>query len=197
MLKSLSCLAMAILSIFAFGLGGLYCSIEWEAHIDEARSAEAIVVLGAAVRPGGRPSPVLRARMEHAVTLYKRGLAPLLILSGGIGCDPSMTEAEAMASLAEEMGIPREALVLEKEAHSTSESVEFTGHIMRERGIHSVIVVSSPFHMRRALLMYRDAGFTAYGSPAPNDPLQACLASRVRYTLRECVLLARYLLLGT
>ncbi|MEA3460092.1 MAG: ElyC/SanA/YdcF family protein, partial [Chloroflexota bacterium] len=66
-----------------------------------------------------------------------------------------------------------------------------------ERGINSIIVVSSPFHMKRALQMYRDAGFTAYGSPAPDDPLQAEPTSRVRYTLRECVLLARYLLFGT
>jgi len=194
MLKPVGCLAIAI---FALGFSGLYLSIEWQAHIDEARPAEAIVVLGAAVRPGGRPSPVLRARLEHAVALYKHGLAPVLILSGGVGCDPQVTEAEAMARLADEMGVPREAIVLEDSAHTTMESVEFTGRIMREQNIKSVVVVSSPFHMRRALRMYRDAGFTAYGSPTPNDPLQAEPTSRVRYTLRECVLLIRYLLFGT
>lgn len=196
MLKPLGYLVLVVLSVFALGLVGLYLTIEWQAHIDEASPAGTIVVLGAAVWPGGRPSPVLRARLEHAVALYKRGLAPLLILSGGIGSDPLVTEAEAMARLAEESGVPRGALVLEKRAHATLESARFTGGIMRERGINSVIVVSSPFHMRRALCMYRDAGFTAYGSPAPNDPLQAHLFSRVYYTLRECVLLARYLLLG-
>jgi len=190
MLKALALLMATSFLVLALGFAWLYAAIERQAHVDEARPAEAIVVLGAAVWRGGRPSPVLRARLEHAVALYQRGLAPVLILSGGRG------EAEVMARLAEGRGVPREAVILETEARSTQESVRLTGRIMRERGIGSIIVVSSPFHMKRALRMYRDAGFVAYGSPAPNDPAQANPVLRVRYTLRECAAFVAYLLFG-
>ena len=189
MLKALALLTATLLVVLAVGFIWLYAAIERQAYVDEARPAEAIVVLGAAVWGKG-PSPVLRARLEHAVALYQRGLAPVLILTGG------RSEAEVMARLAEERGVPREAMILETEARSTQESVRLTGRIMRERGIGSIIVVSSPFHMKRALRMYRDAGFVAYGSPAANDPAQADPVLRVRYTLRECAAFIAYLLFG-
>lgn len=154
--------------------------VAYRGRIDEAQPADAIVVLGAAVFEGGQPSPVLAARVAHAVRLYQRGLAPVIVFSGGVGAYlPS--EAEVMARLAREAGVPAEALILEMEAHTTQQSVRLTAPLLDERGIRSIIVVTSPFHLFRATRMYRDAGYAAYGSAGRSSVDQpACPAGTHR-----------------
>jgi uncharacterized SAM-binding protein YcdF (DUF218 family) len=169
-----------------------YRSIDERSVRDETRSADVIIVLGAAVWPDEQPGPSLRARTERAVELYHDGFASHLILSGGLGRFPP-EEAEVMRRLAVEAGIPSEALVLEKEAHSTWESMVYSREIMQERGWHTALIVSDPFHMRRSLLVAEAIGLRAYASPALNSPTHSSLPRRLFYTSREVLALWWYL----
>jgi uncharacterized SAM-binding protein YcdF (DUF218 family) len=164
-------------------------------EVDEAQPADAIVVLGAAVFEGGQPSPVLEARVAHAVWLYRRGLAPLIVVTGGVGANPP-SEAEVMARLACEAGVPAEALILEMQAHTTQQSVRLTAPLLDERDIRSIIVVTSPFHLFRATRMYRDAGYMAYGSAPQDDPLWINPRARREHIVREAWCFVLYLLFG-
>jgi len=190
-LKWTAWFALAFVAAFA-ALCGL---VARRGEVDEAQPADAIVVLGAAVFAGGQPSPVLEARVAHAVRLYRRGLAPLIVVTGGVGANPP-SEAEVMARLAREAGVPAEALILEAQAHTTQQSVRLTSPLLEERGIRSIIVVTSPFHLFRATRMYRDAGYVVYGSAPRDDPLWINPRARREHIVREAWCFVLYLLFG-
>jgi uncharacterized SAM-binding protein YcdF (DUF218 family) len=175
-------LALIVLVTAAFAV--TYWIIDQRSARDEARPADVILVLGSAVWPNEQPSPSLRARTQRAIELYQEGYAPRLLLSGGLGRWPP-EEAEVMRRLAEAAGIPAEALILDKEAHSTWESMTKAREIMDREGWETAIVVSDPFHMTRALLMAQDQGILAYGSPALNSPTYTLPDKRLFYTSRE------------
>ncbi len=169
-----------------------YRSIDECSGRDETRSGDVIIVLGSAVWPNERPSPSLGARTEHAIELYRDAYASHLILSGGLGHHPP-EEAEVMRRLAVEAGIPREALILDREAHSTWESLLDARDIMRARGWDTALIVSDPFHMKRSLLMAGDIGLAAHGSPALDSPTYTFPARRLHYTSQEVLALWWYL----
>jgi len=200
----------AVLSVFGLGVLAVviatatfltgYRAVNAQAMRDEARSADAIVVFGSAVWPGGRPSPSLRVRIEHAIGLYKSGYAPVLYLSGGTGRFPP-SEAAVMRRLALEAGVPERALVLDQEATSTQESAGNAAREAKAQGWRRVLVVSEPFHMLRARQMVRDAGngqgLEAYASPAGGSSLQRIDRLRRYYTSREVLALAWYYSAGS
>jgi len=194
--RKLSCLTGGLLLgsvvVVAILFAITFRSIEERSVRDETRSADVIIVLGAAVWPNEQPGPSLRARTERAIELYDDGYAAHLILSGGLGRFPP-EEAEVMRRLAVQTGIPSEALVLDKKAHSTWESMVYAREIMQERGWDTALIVSDPFHMKRSLLMAEDIGLTAYASPALNSPTHNSLSRRVFYTSREVLALWWYL----
>jgi vancomycin permeability regulator SanA len=173
-----------------------YRAIDGRSALDESRRADVILVLGSAVWPNEQPSPSLRARTERAIELYEEGYAPYLLLSGGLGRYPP-EEAEVMRRLVTAAGIPEEALLLDKEAHSTWESIEKARQIMEQEAWKSLIVVSDPFHMERSLLMASDAGLVAYAAPALDSPTYTIPARRVFYTSREVLALWWYLVQRT
>jgi uncharacterized SAM-binding protein YcdF (DUF218 family) len=188
-------LALAVLGASAAAARGVYTAVERQAARDETRAADVIIVLGSGVRPDGRPSSSLRARTLHAVELYKKGLAPLLYLTGGVGrFGPS--EAAVMRRLALEAGVPESSLVLDEAATSTQESVDNAAGAARSRSWRTALLVSEPFHMLRARRMARDAGLEAYASPASDSPLHRIERLRRWYTLRETAALLWYLSLG-
>src|SRR5260370_19437968 len=115
---------------------------------DEARPADAILVLGAA-EYRGRPSPVLKARLHHALFLYRQGLAPRILTTGGSGGDPTFTEAEVARAYLSKHGIPSEAIIVESEGESTVHSIAATAEIMRRMNLTSGIVVSDGYHIYR------------------------------------------------
>ena len=168
-----------------------YWAIDRRSGLDDSAPADVILVLGSAVWPNEQPSPSLRARTERAIELYQQGYAPYLLLSGGLGRYPP-EEAEVMRRLAVEAGIPQEALILDKEAHSTWESMEKARDIMEQEGWQTAIIVSDPFHIERSLLMAGDAGFAAYGSPALDSPTYTIPSRRLFYTSREVLALWWY-----
>ena len=143
---------------------------------NHARPADVIVVLGSQVRPGGRPGPALIRRTQHAAALFREGLAPNLICSGGLGTYPP-SEAEAACMLAQTLGVPASVIALEDESHSTEENALYTAALMRERGWITAVVVTDGFHLYRTDLLFRRAGVVAYTSPAqitagPMKPLE-------------------------
>jgi uncharacterized SAM-binding protein YcdF (DUF218 family) len=188
----MACLLLVLGAIVSTVFVVTYRSIAGWSVRDETRSADVMLVLGAAVWPDEQPGPALRARTERAIELYQDGYASSLILSGGLGRHPP-EEAEVMRRLVVESGIPAEAIALEKQAHSTWESMVHTEVIMRQRGWETVLVVTDPFHMKRSLLMARDNGLAAYASPVLKGPTSDRLHRRLFYTSREVLALWWYL----
>jgi len=138
--------------------------IERQSTLDEAQPADVILVLGAA-EYRGRPSQVLRARLDHALELYQRKLAPLVLTTGGAGGDPVFTEGGVGRSYLIGHGVPPEAIIVETEGETTVESTAMAGEIMRRMGLRSVIVVSDGYHIYRVKRMLQFRGLSVYGSP--------------------------------
>lgn len=150
---------------------------------DQARAADAIVVLGAAAYHV-RPSPVFEERIRHGVDLYQRGFAPVLIFTGGYGDGASYSEAEVAARYARREGVPERAILIETLSRTTRENLEQAAALMRQRGLHRAIVVSDPLHMARALRHSGQVGLQAVGSPTPTTRFRSTRA-QLRFLIRE------------
>jgi len=131
---------------------------------EEARPASVILVLGAA-EYRGRPSPVLQARLDHALDLYRRKLAPLIMTTGGAGGDPLFTEGGVGRSYLMAHGVPSEAIIVETEGESTVQSIALAGEIIERMSLRSVIAVSDGYHIYRVKQMLEARGLQVYGSP--------------------------------
>src|SRR5689334_3625085 len=144
--------AMVVAAVVLIGIGWLTIQIYHQSEIDEAKPADVILVLGAA-EYRGRPSPVLKARLDHALELYLRKLAPRVMTTGGAGGDPVFTEGGVGRSYLSEHGVPADAIIVENEGASTVESLAMTGEILHRMGLHSVIAVSDGYHIYRVKKM--------------------------------------------
>ena len=151
-------------------LGGLLLvlwsavSVYTYARRDEAREADAAIVLGAAVF-GDRPSPVLRERINHAIVLYEAGYVDKIIFTGGLGMTGRVTEAAAAAAYAQAQGVPVEAILLETTSTSTRENLRNARLVAAENNLQTFLIVSTPFHMKRAIAIADDLSMEAYSSP--------------------------------
>ncbi|MBI3745797.1 MAG: YdcF family protein [Chloroflexi bacterium] len=159
--------------------------------IDEQRPADAIVVLGAA-QYDGRPSPVLEARVAHAVELFRAGVAPILIVTGGKASGDRTTEAAAARTWAVEHGVPAGAILAEDQGRTTLESIEAVAGILRARRLTSAVFVSDRSHMLRVLRIAIDQGILAWGSPTATSPSDADPGSRASAVIHELGALAIY-----
>ena len=148
---------------------GIATEIQQQSAIDEVQPADAIIVLGAA-EYRGKPSPVLEARLNHALFLYLKGMAPRVITTGGAGGDPVFTEGSVGRNYLAGRGIPPEAIVVEREGGSTAQSVAAVVEIMRRMNLKSAIVVSDGYHIFRVKKMLESSGLKVYGSPRPSVP---------------------------
>lgn len=162
--------------------------IRRQARRDEARPADVILILGAA-EYRGRPSPVLRARLDHGLALYRRQLAPRVLTTGGAGGDPIFTEAEVARDYLRQQGVPAEAIIVESEGASTLESAVAAAEIMRRMGLKSCLVVSDGYHIFRAKKILEAQGLRVWGSPRPENHSRAlrqwwlCARQAVGYLL--------------
>ncbi len=163
--------------------------------VDEQRPADAIVVLGAA-QYDGRPSPVFEARLQHAVSLYKAGLAKAFVVTGGKLAGDRTTEAAVAREYAIAHGVPATAIFGEDRAHNTLTSLTAVATEMERRGMTSAIFVSDPTHMLRVLRIADDLGIDAYGSPTRTSPVAADPMKRAQATIHELGALAVYFLSG-
>jgi uncharacterized SAM-binding protein YcdF (DUF218 family) len=141
-------------------------AIERQSTVDEARAADVIMVLGAA-EYRGKPSPVLEARLNHALFLYHEGLAPRILTTGGRGGDPTFTEGEVARAYLSKHEVPSEAVVVESQGATTVESTTAAAEIMRRLSLNSAIVVSDGYHIYRVKKMLESQGMSVYGSPRP------------------------------
>lgn len=151
---------------------------------DEARPADAIVVLGAA-QYAGHPSPVLKARLDHALDLWRRNPAGILVFTGGSGPRDTTSEAEVGRSYARKRGVPDSAIVVENTGRTTSESMGSVAEILHERHASSAILVSDPFHMLRLWVIAKKLGIKAYTSPTRTSPISPNREERWKYIISE------------
>lgn len=162
--------------------------VERESRRDEARPSDVIIVMGAA-EYRGKPSPVLKRRLDHAVELYRSRMAPFILTTGGPGGDPSFTEGGVGRSYLMDRGVPAEAIIVEDEGDSTAWSLSAAGEILRRMDLRSCIVVSDGYHIFRTRRILQQAGFQAVGSPwesGENKPAREwwlCFRQAVGYGL--------------
>lgn len=174
----------AMITFIALWVLSLALVLVWE-RIDTQRPAHAIVVLGAA-QWDGKPSPVLKARVDHAVSLWRRGLAPTLVMTGGAGPGDTTTEAAVERRYAMSLGVPASAIKLEPESRSTAESLRNVAALMG-KDAREVILVSDPFHMLRLSILAHRYGLKPRTSPTRTSPISASTAQSWQYSLKESV----------
>jgi len=176
-------LTVAFIAVFALWVISAAAVLIWASR-DEARPAQAIVVLGAA-QYAGKPSPVLRARLDHALELWNRHLAALLILTGGTGSGDTTSEAAVGRTYARKHGVPDSAILVENEGRTTSESMRAVAGMLEVRGLQTALLVSDPFHMLRLRILARRFGFTPYTSPTRTSPISPNREERWKYIFSE------------
>jgi uncharacterized SAM-binding protein YcdF (DUF218 family) len=175
-------LALAAACVVGFLLN-ISAQIMREAGVDESRPAAAIVVFGAAEYVG-RPSPVYRARLDHAYNLFESGLAPVIITTGGAGKDPHFSEGQVGRDYLESRGVPDDNLIAETQGGDTDESAKRVAVILRANDMHSCLLVSDAYHMFRAKQMMSAQGITVYISPRPGS-IPKTVVGRYAAALRE------------
>ena len=163
---------------------------------DDARPADAIVVLGAA-QYNGVPSPIYRARLDHAIDLFEEGIAPTIVMTGGKLPGDRTTEADAGRSYAIAHGVPAEAIIVEDQGRTTLESLTTVGTMLDDAGMGPAVFVSDRTHMLRVLRIARDQGIEAFGSPTRTSPIDGSPPESLRATLHEIGALGLYFLAGT
>ena len=157
------------------------------ARSDQARRAEAIVVFGTA-QYNGVPSPVLAARLDHAIELYRKGLAPVIVVTGGNQPGDQFTEATASANYLIQRGVPDDDVLREVSGTSSWQSLAATANFLDERDISEVLLVSDPFHSLRIRAMASELGLEGHSSPTRTSPIKG--VSEARYMARETVAVA-------
>jgi uncharacterized SAM-binding protein YcdF (DUF218 family) len=126
--------------------------------------ADAAIVLGAAVWRN-EPSPVFRERINHAINLYHSGQVRMLIFTGGLGERDDAAESEVARQYALARGVPAEAILVETRSTSTYQNLAYAREVAAEHDLHTFLVVSTPYHMRRAIALALDLDMDAYPSP--------------------------------
>jgi uncharacterized SAM-binding protein YcdF (DUF218 family) len=166
-------------------LAAICVGIVDQASRQELNSADAIVVFGAA-EYSGRPSPVYRARLDHAFDLFHRGVAPVVITTGGAAADPSYSEGGVGHDYLMRRGIPDSNLIAETQGADTAQSAARIGVIMRANHMHSCVAVSDAYHVFRIRKLLEHEGLQVYVSPRP-DSRPHSLWQRTEAVLREAI----------
>ena len=151
---------------------------------DQRREVDAIVVLGAA-QYNGRPSPVLRARLNHALHLFREGHAPRIIVTGGMGLGDTTSEATVGRRFLVAHGIPADAVIVQAQGRSTQASMTAVGEWLEQEKLRRVLLVSDPFHMFRLRMEARRTNLEAYTSPTEDSPISDNPVLELRYLFAE------------
>lgn len=153
---------------------------------DEAQHADAIVVLGAA-QYEGKPSPVLKARLDHAAELWARGLAPRMIVTGGRGVGDTTSEAAVGMRYLVQRGVPADSIAMDVEGLTTSQSMVAVRRLLGVKSYPAVILVSDPFHMLRLSILARRLHMIPMLSPTRTSPISTRAGQQLRYVLAESI----------
>ena len=166
-LKKLAKWVLLVLAVLLLAAGLVAASVYSYGGANSNAPADAAVVLGAAVW-GAEVSPVFRERINHGVALYRKGRVRKLIFTGGRGNGGEPTESAAARRYAMRSGVPAADILIEEESHNTYENLLNAKRLADARGVRTVLIVSDPLHMRRAVAMARDVGLEAEPSPTPS-----------------------------
>jgi uncharacterized SAM-binding protein YcdF (DUF218 family) len=147
-----------------------FVQVWWSARHDDTRQSEAIVVLGAA-QFNGRPSPVFRARLDHAADLYRRRVAPTIVVTGGKQAGDQFTEATSGANYLHRKGVPDASILRETTSRTSWESLAAAARVLQNRGEKRVVLVSDPFHSLRISSIANELGLEAVTSPTRSSPI--------------------------
>jgi uncharacterized SAM-binding protein YcdF (DUF218 family) len=156
--------AVMVLAVFS----SIFATILKDSTMQELHPADAIIVFGAA-QYDGRPSPVFRARLDHANELFRQGLAPVVITTGGSAADPKFSEGGVGHDYLMRKGIPESALIAETQANDTAESAERVSAIMQKNRMHSCLAVSDAYHMFRIRMLLMHQGLKVFLAPRPDS----------------------------
>ena len=161
-------LTLVVLLLVSFYFVWTSLRILAQAGGDSPHTADAIVVFGAA-EYSGRPSPVLRKRLDHGYELFQKGLAPIVITTGGFGSDPEFSEGGVGHDYLLRKGIPEVNLIAETQGSDTAQSADRVAVILQTNNMHTVIAVSDAYHIFRVKQLMEAEGFQIYGSPRPDS----------------------------
>jgi uncharacterized SAM-binding protein YcdF (DUF218 family) len=184
-------LVVGALMVATLIVGGTAFRVWQVARVDDRRTVDAVVVLGAA-QYDGEPSSIFSWRLRHAQVLYEEGIAPLIVTTGGGQAGDATTEAEAGRAYLLERGVPADAVVAVGEGSDTLGSLQAVAGVAEAAGWNSALLVSDPWHSLRARTMARDAGLDAWTSPTRSGPVVQTRETQFRYILRETAALLFY-----
>ena len=174
---------MSIIAIFYIGFTAI--SIWNYGNIDERTRADAVMVLGAAAWHDN-PSPVFVERIRHGIWLYENDYADYLIFTGGYGTGAQYSEAYVARDYAISVGVPPESILIEEYSRTTEDHFTYAMYLIEEHKIDTVILVSDPLHMKRAMRMANDAGLTTFSSPTPTSMYQT-LRTQLPFLRQEVI----------
>ena len=157
-------LLLLIVAVFLLWLTETCVGIVRESEAQQEQPADAIVVFGAA-QYDGRPSPVFRARLDHAFDLFQHGVAPVVITTGGAGEDPHYSEGEVGHDYLMKRGIPEAKLIAETQGSDTAQSAQRVGVIMRTNRMRTCIAVSDGYHVFRTRKLLEHEGIRVNVAP--------------------------------
>lgn len=163
-------LVLLLVLVAVLYLSVVFVEVWTASRRDSAQPAQAIVVLGAA-QYDGRPSPVYRARLDHAADLYAAGIAPTIVVTGGKQQGDRFSEAQAGATYLHGRGVADEHILRETAGRNSWESLAASARFLRERGIHEVVLVSDPFHAERIDAIAGEVGLDGHVSPTRTSPI--------------------------
>jgi uncharacterized SAM-binding protein YcdF (DUF218 family) len=182
--RRLLALAATALVVLVLAWAAVVVAVAIHARRSDARSADAVVVLGAA-QYNGRPSPVFRARLDHAAALYQRGLAPVILVTGGIGPGDTLNEANVGRGYLAARGVPADALIALEAGADTRASLGQVRSWFGARSSRRVLLVSDGFHMLRLRILARREGLVPFPSPATRSPIQPRTRRNLGYLFAE------------
>lgn len=166
----------AVLVLFVY-LSVTFVQVWLASRRDGARPSQAIIVLGAA-QYNGRPSPVLAARLDHAILLYRRHIAPLIVVTGGRQPGDHFTEAGASADYLHQHAVPDSAILRETTGRTSWESLESAARFLEQRHLRRVVLVSDPYHSERINAIAHEVGLDSVTSPTRTSPIKGTAALR-------------------
>jgi uncharacterized SAM-binding protein YcdF (DUF218 family) len=178
------------LAVFAIGfvyLSAVFVQVWAAARRDDARPADAIIVLGAA-QFDGRPSKILAARLDHAIDLYRRGIAPTVVVTGGKQPGDRFTEASASATYLHDHQVPESAILRETQGRTSWQSLAAAARFLKDRHLDRVVLVSDPYHSARIEDVAHEVGLKATTSPTRTSPIKG--AGEWRRLLTETIRVA-------
>lgn len=180
-------IALGLVAVVVAYVAVTFAQVWWAARHDQAQPAQAIVVFGTA-QYNGRPSPVLAARLDHAIDLFHRKLAPVIVVTGGNQPGDNFTEAGASAEYLLKRGVPDDDVLREVSGTTSWQSLAAAASFLGERDIKDVLLVSDPFHSYRIRAMASELGLDGHSSPTTTSPIRGF--TELRYMARETAAVA-------